>query len=167
MATIDKREMNYRIDFTRMTLIMTAAFADNAYVEDTEEYAILKRLKKDFPDLKIERRTHKTPSKYKNKAGEEFTRNQFKDLSYNRMELFMAQIPNGAKYRAEYDRVKGFATAVNGNGYTMTRRWFVEQFPEFRTNPVFYLKNAPKLVLATQFMDVATEGEKKVVGYDS
>lgn len=82
MAKINKREMNYRIDFTQMTLIMTAEFADNAYIKNTEEYKILTRLKKDFPDLKIERKTHRTPSKYRTKQGEEYTHNQFKDLTY-------------------------------------------------------------------------------------
>ena len=44
MAKINKRELNYRMDFTSMTLTMTAEFADNAYNCDTEEYAILTRL---------------------------------------------------------------------------------------------------------------------------
>ena len=48
MAKISKRELNYRVDFTKMTLIMTADFADRAYDPTTEEYEILTRLKKDF-----------------------------------------------------------------------------------------------------------------------
>ena len=44
MAKISKREMNYRIDFAKMTLIMTADFADKAYDPTTEEYEILTRL---------------------------------------------------------------------------------------------------------------------------
>ena len=51
MATFSLRSANYRIDFTKMTLIMTADFARNAYIENTEEYKILTRLKKNFPDL--------------------------------------------------------------------------------------------------------------------
>ena len=97
--TISLRSTNYRIDFTKMTLIMTADFALNAYIEDTEEYKILTRLKKDFPDLKIERKTHRTPSKYTTKSGEEYTHNQYKDLTYKRMEKFLSRIPNGATYR--------------------------------------------------------------------
>ena len=38
MAKISKRDMNYRIDFTKMTLTMTADFADKAYDPTTEEY---------------------------------------------------------------------------------------------------------------------------------
>ena len=50
MATFSLRSANYRIDFTKMTLTMTADFALKAYDPSTEEYEILTRLKKDFPD---------------------------------------------------------------------------------------------------------------------
>ena len=169
MATINKRDMNYRIDFPRMPLIMTAEFADNAYLPDTEEYEILTRLKKDFPDLKIERKTHRTPSKYTNKQGEEFTRNQFKDLTYKRMEMFISKIPNSKMYAEQYQEVKDFATAINGNGYSMVRKWFVAQFPNFRKDPMIYLNNKPVLVLAKTIMDEAIQAqreEKRVVGFN-
>ena len=39
--------------------------------------------------------------------------------------------------------MKDFATDLNGNGYPMVRKWFVEQFPNFRKNPMFYLNNSP------------------------
>lgn len=168
MATINKREMNYRIDYTRMTLIMTADFADNAYLHDTEEYEILTRLKKDFPDLKIERKTHRTPSKYTNKQGEEFTHNQFKDLTYKRMEKFLSRIPNGESFQKEYDCVKDFATDLNGNGYPIVRKWFVEQFPNFRKNPLFYVYNTPTLVPASQVItEVEAEAEVRELKEES
>ena len=152
MAKISKREMNYRIDFTKMTLIMTADFADRAYDPTTDEYEILTRLKKDFPGLKVERKTHRTPAKYKTKSGEEYTHNQFKDLTYNRMEKFLSRIPNGAAYQKEYDCVKDFATDLNGNGYPMVRKWFVAQFPNFRKDPMFYLTNSPELISGLAFL---------------
>lgn len=52
MATIHKKEMNYRIDFFRMTLIMTAEFAANAYDPTTAEYKVLNPLKEGFSRLK-------------------------------------------------------------------------------------------------------------------
>ena len=160
MATIDKKNMNYRIDFSRMTLIMTAEFADNAYNPETEEYKILKRLQRDFPDMKIERKTHRTPSKYKTKEGEEFARNPFRGLTYKRMETFISKIPNSEVYRAEYDCVKDFATSINGNGYPLVRDWFITQFPKFRSDPMFYLKNKPVLVLAKTIIDEACDEEQ-------
>ena len=141
MATIHKEEMNYRIDFSRMTLIMTAEFAANAYDPTTAEYKVLTRLKKDFPDLKIERKTHRTPTKYRTKSGEEYEHNQFKDLTYKRMEKFLSYIPNGAKYQKEYAFVKDFATSMNHN---------------FLKNPMFYLTNSPDLLPGFAFMDEAT-----------
>ena len=161
MATFSLRSANYRIDFTKMTLIMTADFARNAYIEDTEEYKILTRLKKDFPDLKIERKTHRTPSKYKTKEGEEFARNPFRGLTYKRMETFISKIPNSEVYRAEYDCVKDFATSINGNGYPLVRNWFIAQFPNFRSDPMFYLKNKPVLVLAKTIIDEACDEEQE------
>lgn len=160
MAKINKREMNYRIDFTRMTLIMTAEFADNAYIKNTEEYKILTRLKKDFPDLKIERKTHRTPSKYRTKQGEEYSHNQFKDLTYKRMEKFLSRIPNGKAYQKEYECVKDFATELNGNGYPLVRKWFVEQFPHFRKNPMFYLNNSPELISGLAFLNNESTASK-------
>lgn len=156
MAKITKREMNYRIDFTKMALIMTADFADRAYNSDTDEYKILTRLKKDFPGLKIERKTHRTPAKYRTKQGEEYTHNQFKGLTYKRMEKFLSRIPNGANYQKEYDCVKGFATDLNGNGYALVRKWFVEQFPNFRKDPMFYLNNSPELIKGATFLENET-----------
>ena len=156
MATFSLRSANYRIEFTKMTLTMTADFALKAYDPSTEEYEILTRLKKDFPDLKIERKTHRTPSKYKTKSGEEYNHNQFKDLSYNRMEKFLSRIPNGATYQKEYECVKDFATDLNGNGYPLVRKWFVEQFPNFRKNPMFYLNNSPELISGIAFLNKET-----------
>ena len=160
MAKISKREMNYRIDFTSMTLIMTADFADQAYNPTTEEYQILTRLKKDFPGLNIVRKTHRTPAKYTTKQGEEYTHNQFKDLTYKRMEKFLSRIPNGAAYQKEYDCVKDFATDLNGNGYPIVRKWFVEQFPHFRKDPMFYLNNSPLVLHGQKFIEALPAEDK-------
>lgn len=158
MAKFNLRSANYRIDFTKMTLTMTAEFAANAYNPDTEEYKILTRLQKDFPNLRIVRKTHRTPSKYRTKQGEEFTHNQFKGLTYKRMEKFLARIPNGRIYKKEYECVKDFATDINSNGYPMVRKWFVAQFPEFCKNPLIYLSNSPELVSSSAFLDKETAG---------
>ena len=156
MAKISKSGLNYRVDFTTMTLIMTADFADRTYDSTSEEYEILTRLKKDFPGLKVARKTHRTPAKYKTKGGEEYTHNQFKDLTYKRMEKFLSRIPNGAAYQKEYDCVKDFATDLNSNGYPIVRKWFVAQFPNFRKDPMFYLNNSPELISGLAFLNAAT-----------
>lgn len=49
-TTTSLRSANYRIDFTKMPLTMTADFALKAYDPTTEEYEILTRLQRDLRD---------------------------------------------------------------------------------------------------------------------
>ena len=93
MATIDKKNMNYRIDFSRMTLVMTADFADKAYDPTSEEYKVLTRLKQDFPDLKVERKTHSKPTSYTtSKSKEKFYHNPYKGITYDNMKRFIKTV---------------------------------------------------------------------------
>jgi hypothetical protein len=71
------------------------------------------------------------------------------------MEKFLSRIPNGADFQKEYECVKDFATDLNGNGYTMVRKWFVAQFPNFRKDPLFYLNkaNSPELIGGLAFLN--------------
>ncbi len=71
------------------------------------------------------------------------------------MEKFLSYIPNGAEYQKEYDFVKDFATSMDGNGYTLVRKWFMKQFPNFLKNPMFYLTNSPNVLSGFAFMDEA------------
>ena len=106
MAKMSKREMNYRIDFTKMTLTMTAEFADNAYNPTTEEYAILTRLQKDFPQLRVVRKTHRSPK----------TANPAKGLTFDRMEKYILLHENADELidlqDGEQDPEKNSAIAV-------------------------------------------------------
>ena len=146
MATI-KRELNYRIDFSTMTLTMTADFSNNAYDPASNEYAILTRLQKDFPGLTVVRKTHRKPTKYVSKStGETFKNNQFKGLTYERMELFLDALTDDKSYRAEYDKVKAYAAKAKQNCYPLVRDWFIKQFPDFRKNPMVYFNNPPQII---------------------
>lgn len=121
MAKISKRELNYRVDFTKMTLTMTADFADNAYDPTTEEYKILTRLKKDFPNLRIVRKTHRSPK----------TTNPAKGLTYERMEKYIRLHENADELLDLFQKVQSA-----GRGYPYVKAWFVKQLPKlnFSTN---------------------------------
>ena len=151
MKNTNNSKRNYRINFTTMTLTMTADFAERAYDPETDEYGILTRLQHDFPNLKVERKTHRTPKKYITQQGEVYTHNQFKDLTYERMEKFFTHIPNGQAYQEEYEAVKAYAKDVKSNAYALVRSWFVEQFPYFRKNPMFYFEYAPNVISGVDF----------------
>lgn len=134
----------YKMDFTTKTLIITKAFDEKAQNPFTAEGKILMKFQKDFPDLKIRLRTHKTPKKYHTKSGEVYNCNQYKNLSYNKMERFINALPEGEskdKVIEAYNYLRYSAGLVQTSTYKAVREWFVAQFPEYRKDPLFYLYN--------------------------
>ena len=138
----------YKVDFVANTITITAAFAKAMNDPTSAEYKIIAQIRKDFPEMEIIRKTHKTPSKYQTKTGEKFNCNQFKNLTYKNMETFIMGLPSAEAYMEEYLFLKNYAAEVQTNGYTIIRRWFVAQFPDFRKNPIVYLTNQPAVVSA-------------------
>lgn len=154
-------------DAVSRTLTITAKFAAMMNNPASDEYLLVAQFQKDFPGLRIAKRTHRTPTRYTTKSGETYNRNQFKDLTYDRMEKFMSVLPQKEAYLTEYSTVKAFAKAAKNNGYSLVREWFVAQFPHYRKNPMFYLKNTPVVLLGSDFLEsVATDDEQEVVNND-
>ena len=143
----------YRIDFAAGTITITADFAKAMNNPNSKEYKTIAKILKDFPEMEIIRKTHKSPTKYRTKSGETFNCNQFKNLKYENMERFMMGLPNGEVYMAEYLFLRNHASEVQTNGYALIRRWFVAQFPDFRKNPIVYLTTQPAVVSAAEIAD--------------
>lgn len=143
-------------DVVSQTLTITAKFAKMMNDPGSEEYKLVAKFHKDFPNLTIAKKTHKSATNYTTKSGEKFNCNQFKNLTYDRMEKFISALPKSESYLREYKFVKNFASGIQTNGYTLVRKWFVAQFPEFRKNPLFYLYNSPALVSGAAFLDKET-----------
>ena len=143
----------YKVDFVANTITITAAFAKAMNDPTSAEYKIIAQIRKDFPEMEIIRKTHKTPSKYQTKTGEKFSCNQFKNLTYKNMETFIMGLPSAEAYMEEYLFLKNYAAEVQTNGYTIIRRWFMAQFPDFRKNPIVYLTNQPAVVSAAEVAD--------------
>ena len=150
----------FKFDVVSQTLTISAKFDEQMANPKSEEYNLVMQFRADFPNLTIARKTHKTPSHYTTKSGEKFNCNQFKNLTYDRMEKFIAALPQNEEYMREYTVVKKFGTSVNGNGYPLVREWFMAQFPEFRKNPLFYLSNTPQIIKATTFMAEQADDQK-------
>ena len=151
----------FKFDVVSQTLTITAKFDKQMANPMSEEYKLVMQFRADFPNLTIVRKTHKTPSHYTTKSGEKINCNQFKNLTYDRMEKFIAALPQNEEYMREYTVVKNFGTSVNGNGYPLVREWFMAQFPEFRKNPLFYLSNTPQIVMASTFMAEQAEDDQE------
>lgn len=143
-------------DVISQTLTITAKFAKIMNDPQSDEYKLVQQFRKDFPNLTIAKKTHKSATHYTTKSGEKFNCNQFKNLSYDRMEKFIKALPKSESYLREYTFVKDFASAIQTNGYTLVRKWFVAQFPEFRKNPLFYLSHSPELVSGATFLEEET-----------
>ena len=152
----------FAFDVISQTLTITAQFAKMMNDPESDEYKLVMRFQKDFPNLTITKKTHKSATRYTTKSGEKFNCNQFKNLTYDRMEKFISALPKSESYLREYSFVKDFASAIQTNGYTLVRKWFVAQFPEFRKNPLFYLSHSPELVSGFQFLDEETAGTETV-----
>ena len=121
-TTTSLRSTNYRVDFAKMTLTMTADFAMKAYDPTTEEYAILTRLQHDFPRLRIVRKTHRSPK----------TANPAKGLTYERMEKYIRLHENADELLDLFQKVKSA-----DRGYSYVKAWFVKQFPNYKNVPEF------------------------------
>ena len=143
----------YRLELAKKTLTITKAFEERVASGEGAEYELYTRLMRDIPGLIVVRKTHKTPTKYKTKSGEVFRCNQFKNLTYKNMETFIMSLPEAEMFMNEYAFVKEYAGAVQTNAYALTRKWFVKQFPDFRTNPLAYLYTTPELVEAVEVLE--------------
>ena len=143
-------------DVISQTLTITAKFAKMMNDPQSDEYKLVQQFRKDFPNLTIAKKTHKSATHYTTKSGEKFNCNQFKNLTYDRMEKFIKALPKSESYLREYTFVKDFASAIQTNGYTLVRKWFGAQFPEFRKNPLFYLSHSPELVSGATFLEEET-----------
>ena len=151
----------FKFDVVSQTLTITAKFNEQMANPESAEYKLVMQLRTDFPNLTIARKTHKTPSHYTTKSGEKFNCNQFKNLTYDRMEKFISALPQIEEYMREYTFVKEFGSLVQTNAYTLVRKWFVAQFPEFRKNPLLYLNNTPQIVKASTFMAEQATGDQE------
>lgn len=137
---------NYKLDPVSKTLVVSAAFAKAMNDPTSEEYKLFVRLQHDIPTLEVSRRTHRSPSKYRSRSGEVFRCNQYKHLTYENMEHFIAALPQNDELMEVYDYIRYGAGLVQTSCYAAVRRWFEAQFPDFRKNPLLYFNHDFKVI---------------------
>ena len=126
----------YKINIAQSQIIISAAFEKAMQNPKSEEYKLIKSLYKDIPLLTVSKRTHKSPS----------GTNKFKNLSYANMERFMKILPNNKEYLEEYSQVRELADTSQKSPYAYVRNWFLKKFPEYHSNPMFYINNIAPVV---------------------
>lgn len=159
MKNTSRRE--YTIDFTERTLTLSASFAAKANDPTSDEYAIVCRILRDFPALRIVRKTHKSPAKPNKHSG----------LTYERMERFILAVSpkDDTDYLEAFYTVREMAEATCASPYAVVSAWFMKQFPKFRSNPLFYLDERPAIIDFSAVLDraakkpavVKAEGDEK------
>lgn len=142
----------YTLSIVEKTLIISKAFEKAASDPNSKEFKLYQELTQNIPDLKVSRITHRKPTKYVNSEGEEFACCQFKNLTYERMEKFMSALPKSEEYTKEYEFLKA-AAATHPSPYAVVRRWFVAQFPEFRSAPWSYFEKPVEILRAQPFLE--------------
>ena len=135
----------FKLDIVNNTLIITKAFEEKLQDFTSSEFAKFKEIKEAFPTIKVVRKTHNSPKKYYSN-GKNTSCNPSKNMKYSNMEKFIALLPNNDEYMAQYYTLREMASLLP-NGYTLVRKWFVEQFPQYNTNPLFYIENKVELAL--------------------
>lgn len=159
-----KNMENYKFNPVSKTLIVSAAFVKAMNDPDSDEYQLYAKLQHEIRGLKVSRRTHKSPSKYHSKSGEVFHCNQYKNLTYENMERFIALLPQRDRLMENYNYIRYGAGLAQTSCYAAVRRWFEAQFPDFRKNPVFYFNHDITIIEATgQFIQMKQEEPKKRV----
>ena len=137
---------NYKFNPVSKTLILSATFAKAMNDPTSEEYQLYVQLQRDIPGLKVSLRTHKSPAKYHSKSGEVFRCNQYKHLTYENIERFIAALPQRDRLMEVYEYIRYGAGLVQTSCYAAVRRWFEAQFPDFRKNPLFYFNQDFKVI---------------------
>ncbi len=114
-------------DVISQTLTITAKFAKMMNDPQSDEYKLVQQFRKDFPNLTIAKKTHKSATHYTTKSGEKFNCNQFKNLTYDRMEKFIKALPKSESYLREF-QYQGVWQSPAGDdgsltGWHQTRTW--------------------------------------------
>ena len=102
----------FSFDVVSQTLTITAKFDKMMNDTKSDEYKLVQRFRKDFPNLTIAKKTHKSATSYTTKSGEKFNCNQFKNLTYKNMEQFMSALPENEGYFGEYKFLRDNASIV-------------------------------------------------------
>lgn len=114
----------YKMNFATKTLTVTKAFAEAAFIANSEASKIIANCHALCPDLRIAYRTHKSSK----------TSNPAKGMTYDRMERYISAFADGAEALAEFEKVKEFSLSQS-NRYKYVHDWFVRRFPNYKELP--------------------------------
>jgi hypothetical protein len=122
------KNKGFRINFTANAVTITKAFEEAAGNPNSEEYALLKAIQADYPNMKIIRKTCAKSNRKK--------ANPSKGLTYESMERYINVHKNAPELLAKFEVVKELSAAQK-NKYLYVKNWFIAQFPNYNEIPDF------------------------------
>lgn len=111
----------YNFDALNNTLTISASFAKKASKVGSLEYNIVLKLRRDFPNLTIQREEKKEGKK---------------GLSFVQMENFIAMHRNAKELTSLFEKVKKLSR-VQPMPYKYVKTWFEDRFPYYSDQPTF------------------------------
>ncbi|MEE3492184.1 hypothetical protein [Ruminococcus sp.] len=102
------------------TITITKAFNKRASIYGTDEFKMLHRAIQDTGYSVIVKTIQKK---------------SYNGLSFKRMEAYIMTQPNSEANLKEFKAVQSVATA-KGAKYPLTKKWFLQTFPEYKVNEV-------------------------------
>jgi len=111
----------YNFDALNNTLTISASFAKKASKVGSLEYNIILKMRRDFPDLTIQREEKKEGKK---------------GLSFVQMENFIAMHRDAKELTSLFEKVKKLS-CVQPMPYKYVKTWFEDRFPYYSDQPTF------------------------------
>ena len=111
----------YNYDALNNTLTISASFAKKASKVGSLEYNIILKMRRDFPNLTIQREEKKEGKK---------------GLSFVQMENFIAMHRNAKELTSLFEKVKKLSR-VQPMPYKYVKTWFENRFPYYSEQPTF------------------------------
>ena len=156
MSTNSAVIKGYKLDIPNKTLTLTAAFCKAMNDPQSKEFKLYRQFVSDIPGLLVRQKSHNTPVKYRNSNGTVTKRNQFKGITYEHMDFFLNMLPdneNSKQIKDNYHTLRENAKGVCNSPYAAVGKWFLAQFPKYKTNPLSYLKEAVNPIDISSFLE--------------
>ena len=115
-------------------VLVTKAFAKNAYVFGTPEYKLWKEIKADCKDAKmVTKNIKKNPNK----------KTSTKNMTYERMAIYIRQQDDAKVLMLEFKKQIALSQ-VQTNPYRCVLAWFIKKFDDYDSYKKFFAEEAQK-----------------------
>jgi hypothetical protein len=125
------KNTGYKINYAANTITVTKTFSKKASVLDTNEYKIMKRLRKLNMEILI-----KEPVKRKNKKKNPDEPKTAPRPTYDKMVKYINCVDGSEKYLEDFKHIRKVSKSQE-NPYQYVRAWFNKTFPDFEKLPAF------------------------------